>query len=284
MAEPIPTSTPQKPPQGQEDNFAGRLDVMGDLQGNTYYPDGSVSPANTESKTEQRNDAERGTVEHPNLTQQTTSQVVGNVPAMSAVEPAGSDLSRDVMTRLKAEGRWFGVVEPVRDDMMKACKKRFPNINDRRQWVYGELDRMYPPLGKAHAAGVQTTEKAQFAPSDDGSIQGLNTLPKAWPELPANASLQAEVAWVQANRLRIVTEQMGKATLVKLELALSPAPSWAALGWLETSIRSYAKFVDVAARATSSDDGESAVMKRERMAIEEMKTLLAEMDQPASGI
>ncbi len=54
-------------------------------------------------------------------------------------------------------------------------------------------------------------------------------------------------------------------------------PSWAALGWLETSIRSYAKFVDVAAKATASDDGEADVWRRERMAIEEVQALLNEM-------
>ncbi|TWU13892.1 hypothetical protein CA54_27330 [Symmachiella macrocystis] len=82
---------------------------------------------------------------------------------------------------------------------------------------------------------------------------------------------------MQANRLRIVEERLAGATLVHLEMALSPAPSWAALGWLETSIRSYAKFVDVASKATSSDDGEHGVMRRERMAIDEIKALLDEM-------
>ena len=33
--------------------------------------------------------------------------------------------------------------------------------------------------------------------------------------------------------------------------ASTPAPSMAALSWLETSIRSYAKYVDVVARALS---------------------------------
>jgi hypothetical protein len=230
----------------------------------------------------------------------TPENAMGNVPAMPAVEPVADDASTRgspaaVMSRLKSEGRWFGELEYVRDEMIKAAKAKIRDKTARQRWVYGELDRMYPPLKNGtivpksstmveSATGVQTTEKAQFAPSDDGSIQGLNTLPKAWPELPANASLQAEVAWVQANRLRIVTEQPGRATVVKLDQALSPAPSWAALGWLETSIRSYAKFVDVAAKASGSDDSESAVMKRERMSIEEMKALLAEMDQPASGI
>ena len=105
----------------------------------------------------------------------------------------------------------------------------------------------------------------------------LSPIPDAWPELPANASLASEVGWVQANRLRIVDDSPAGATVVHLEQALSPAPSWSALGWLETSIRSYAKFVDVAAKATASDDGEAGVMRRERIAIEEVRALLDEM-------
>ena len=113
--------------------------------------------------------------------------------------------------------------------------------------------------------------------SPGGQIQGLGDIPASWPVLPDNASLAAEVGWVQANRLRIVEERTAGATIVQLSRSLTPAPSWATLGWLETSIRSYAKFVDVAAKATSSDDGEAGVMRRERMAIEEGDALLAEM-------
>ena len=106
-----------------------------------------------------------------------------------------------------------------------------------------------------------------------------NSISEHWPELPSNASLSREIGWVQANRLRIVEERPGRATLIHLARSLSPAPSWAALGWLETSVRSYAKFVDVAAKVSDSDDGEAAVMRRERMAIEEVKALLDEMRQ-----
>lgn len=113
--------------------------------------------------------------------------------------------------------------------------------------------------------------------SDDGQIQGLSDLPEDWPELAENASLAMEVGWVQANRLRIVEERPGHATLIHLGRALSPAPSWGTLGWLETSIRNYAKFVDVAAKVSGSGDDESAVMCRERVAIEEVERLMAEM-------
>ena len=146
---------------------------------------------------------------------------------------------------------------------------------------------MYPPPSPPEhslSPGVTPGDNG-YTPSltnrgNDGQIRGLSDLPEGWPDLPANASLSVEVGWVQANRLRVVEDTPAGPTVVHLGQALSPAPSWAALGWLETSIRSYAKFVDVAAKATASDDGESAVMRRERMAIEEVKRLLDEMRRP----
>ncbi len=107
--------------------------------------------------------------------------------------------------------------------------------------------------------------------------QLLPAVPEHWPELPANAPMASEIGWVQANRLRVVEERPGGPTFVYLDRALTPAPSWAALGWLETSIRSYAKFVDVAAKTTASGDGEAEVWKRERIALDEVRALLEEM-------
>jgi hypothetical protein len=100
----------------------------------------------------------------------------------------------------------------------------------------------------------------------------------SWGELTANASLQAEIAWCQANRLRCVRETFDR-VVVDLSRALSPAPSYAALGWLETSIKTsiktYAKFVDVASKATSMQDDEQAEVRREQQSIEEVRRLLA---------
>ncbi len=206
--------------------------------------------------------------------------------AMSlGVSTAGATQAREVgpltvTQRLQREGRWFGGIELERDEMMRIARKQEGmSKEDAQVWVYSELDRMYPPVdacGGDSVAGSDEQVQAE-APADDGPIQGLGSIPEDWPEVPANASLASEVAWVQANRLRVVAESPGRATVVRLDLALSPAPSWAALGWLETSIRSYAKYVDVAAKATSSDSGEAEVWRRERMAIEEVSRLLDEM-------
>ena len=110
-------------------------------------------------------------------------------------------------------------------------------------------------------------------------VQGLGDIPESWGELPSNTSLQAELSWCQANRLRVVEERSSGAIRVHLERAGSPAPSWAALGWLETAIRAYAKFVDVVARSLKDEVDEQKNVKRERMQIEEMRELLAEMHE-----
>ena len=170
--------------------------------------------------------------------------------------------------------------------MMKLARKRGMSKSEAQSWVYAELDRMYPPLEKGTLSPSDgptgDPEKGTLSPSG-GQIQGLGDIPECWPELTANSSLATAIGWVQANRLRVIEERAGAATLIHLDRALSPAPSWAALGWLETSIRSYAKFVDVAARASSSDDGEAGVVRRERMAIDDVRELLEEMRADDAG-
>ena len=121
----------------------------------------------------------------------------------------------------------------------------------------------------ARTYGDETTPK--------GGIKGLDAIPKDWPKLPANVSLGVEVSWVQSNRLAVVKELPSGGVRVDLAKAYAPAPSMAALSWLETSIRSYAKFIEVAAKQASSGDDEAEFIRRERMAIGEIRSILAEM-------
>ena len=53
--------------------------------------------------------------------------------------------------------------------------------------------------------------------------------------LQCDAVRSAQIAWCQANRLRVVEEKSKGVTVVHLDRARTPAPSWSALGWLETS-------------------------------------------------
>jgi hypothetical protein len=176
-----------------------------------------------------------------------------------------------VTKRLQRDGRW-AEVEPIRNRLIKECRQQGMSKPDAQAWTYSELDRLYPPLETEWTAGSDY----HLGSAVGGNVTGLSDIPASWGELPANASLQAEVSWVQANRLRCVRETPD-CVVVDLSRALSPAPSYATLGWLETSIKTYAKFVDVAAKATSTQDDEQAEVRREIQSIEEVRKLLASM-------
>lgn len=133
------------------------------------------------------------------------------------------------------------------------------------------------PVAPPKPARDPVVQPKPIPSSDDGfSVTGLGDFPANWPDLPSNAPLAVEVSWVQANRLRCVRE-VGDRVMVDLSRALGPAPSYAALGWLETSIKTYSKFVDVAARATAGTENEAAAVKREIASIEEVRKILASM-------
>jgi len=188
-------------------------------------------------------------------------------------------VDRAALSRLwRQEGRYEEVAE-FRQQVKKATKKAWRSAG--RQWdrdelnevAWREAERAFPPLD----TGRTPATDSQSEPAHRGRVTGLGDIPVSWGELPNNASLQAEIGWCQANRLRIVEEQASGATVVHLDRAMVPAPSMAALGWLETSIRSYAKYVDVAAKATAQQQDEAELVRHERMRIEEMRGLLREM-------
>lgn len=122
------------------------------------------------------------------------------------------------------------------------------------------------------AASDQAPTAAPAAPPpSSGGVQGLGEIPGDWPVLPPNASLAAEVAWVQGNRVLVV--QDGR---VDLSRALSPAPSYAALAWLETSVLYPSKFSDVTVKASTDTQDDQEDVRREKIALADVQALLAE--------
>ena len=103
-------------------------------------------------------------------------------------------------------------------------------------------------------------------------VAGLGEIPESWPKLPANAPLSVEIAWVSANRLLV---RSGKG--VDLSRSLSPAPSYSALSWLETAILFPSKFADTLVKAPAQDEDEKEHIRREKLAIEEIRSILKEM-------
>ena len=184
--------------------------------------------------------------------------------------------SKIVLTeRLRREGRW-GKASKFKDEALKELRSKGMKRDEASEAAWEAMEQAYPPTTMAVATVDQVATKVEAVTR----VQGLSDLPASWPELPDNASLQAELSWVQSNRLRIVEETSG-ITKVHLARARTPAPSWAALGWLETSIRAYSKYIDVVAKALKDEEVEQAMVKRERLAIDEVRSLLAEMiDEP----
>jgi len=207
------------------------------------------------------------------------------------VETADAIRSR-VTARLLSDGQWTAA-EPVRDQLMREARQAGLSKDDAKRQAYSALDERFPPRDKSsnrgenesrgdaggvdyptarnNVAGVQSPAHATEA-----AVTGLSDVPDSWPTLPPNATLAQEIQWVQANRLSVVRD-LGDHAIVDLSRAMSPAPSWAALGWLETSIRAYSKFVDVAAKASAHVEDERDMIRRERMAIDEIRSLLTEM-------
>ena len=209
---------------------------------------------------------------------QTQDENSGDVPPTSD-DNAPSSENHPREPRYAASSRWrregrSHEVAAFRDDcraeyeeMHPGCKRR-----DAHDYAWDKAIATYPPGDYV----PPTKPETPAPPADTGQVRGLSDIPSSWPTLPDNASLPAEVGWVQAQRLRIV-EDTGSAVIVHLDRAGAPAPSHAALGWLETSIRSYAKFVDVVARSLSTAVDEDEHVRREKLAIEDMRALLAEM-------
>lgn len=140
------------------------------------------------------------------------------------------------------------------------------NRKDAIAYASREVDSPAPdPLPVADVPTLET-------PAVDGSgLAGLGDLPSNWPTLPPNAALAIEVGWVQANRLRVV-----QGGAVDLSRSLGPAPSYAALAWLETSTLYPAKWADVCVRATQDAQDDQQDVRRERVALVEVQGLLGE--------
>ena len=195
----------------------------------------------------------------------------------------------EVTRNWQRDGRWTEI-EPQRDELMRIARRSGLEKEAARMEVYAKLLELYPQRetqehreesredegGVANPAARNDGAGGNTHARDEAAVTGLDAIPDSWPTLPPNATLSAEISWVQANRLSVVRD-LGDRAIVDLSKAMSPAPSWAALGWLETSIRAYAKFVDVAAKASAHVEDERDMVRRERLAIDEIRGLLAEM-------
>ena len=108
----------------------------------------------------------------------------------------------------RQEGRYEEIAE-FRQQVKEATKKAWRSAG--RHWDRDELNevawqeaaRAFPPLDTEGMPGTDSQSESAHR----GRVQGLGDIPASWGTLPANASLQSELNWVQANRLLIVEER-----------------------------------------------------------------------------
>jgi hypothetical protein len=172
----------------------------------------------------------------------------------------------DLTDRLRREGRW-AEASKFKDTALVDFRASGMKRDEAGVAAWAATAEAYPPLPVA------------AADPPEAGVSGLGDLPADWPVLPANATLQADVSWVIANRLLVRDGDR-----VDLARALAPAPSYAALSWLETSILFPAKFADISVKATSQQADEHEHVQRERLAIDEIRSLLAEMVDDDSSL
>lgn len=216
------------------------------------------------------------------------SAATGPLATEATANPPREESQADATRRWRATG----VAEQVavyRDRMREEYRANHPKAKRREAHEYAWACALaaFPPPGvepvvepapepetleiPAPEPEPAPTIVDKSPPPDDG-VAGLGELPADWGTLPANASLQAEISWVTANRLR-VRDGNG----VDLSRALSPAPSYSALSWLETSILFPSKFADISVKATQNQEDEAQHVRREKLAIEEVRSILKEM-------
>ena len=218
----------------------------------------------------------------------------------TSVAAPNDDLSAAEVARRKrtwavAGNRWIregrrAEVDAFREIVRLECQARGMSRLEALHHSWAAAMAAFPPKGEmpgivaipvkpqTEPAPSAKADPAETAGTADAAPVGLYTIPADWPLLPANASLAADIAWVQSNRLAMVEERPGgKPTRVHLNRAHEPAPSRAALGWLETSVRSYGKYVDVAARAASAQVDAQEQVQHERLALDAVRALLNEM-------
>ena len=220
------------------------------------------------------------------------------------------DLKSQVTKRLRADKRW-AEAEPIRDRLMREARETGLSKEAAQVSIYQQLDAMFPPIVQETTETPETTieesnndnqvlnrtsegdvvnhedqrdereaaavvESPARPRSSDSTVDGLGKIPASWPQLPSNATLSQEVQWVLANRIQVIKET-NDGIVVDLSKALSPAPSYATLGWLETSIRAFAKFVDVSTKASANSQDDADKVKREKLEIAEIRELLGQM-------
>lgn len=200
-----------------------------------------------------------------------------------------------LMKRLQSEGR-SRMAGDFREEVRKACRQRGLTPADSVLTAWAEMERNYPPLKKSEqpAAAATVDEPPEPVSQDHApvvvAVSGPNKepdkpiwvrIPPEWGELPKTAKRVDEVEWVHQNWF-LCREVRPSGTRTKLSRAQGPAPSWGAVGLMETTVMNPQKFEnEVYAREMkgTEEDEDGEAIKREKKSIAEIDTILQRMEE-----
>lgn len=182
----------------------------------------------------------------------------------------------ELTERLRAEGRW-AEASNFRETARADFRAKKMSRQDAVEAAWEAMAEAYPPLSVAEA------------PANPGALEAAATHapPVPWPDLPTDADFGEEVRWVHQQYIRIV-EEGPRGRVIHWDRASVKPPSTGACSLARWAAENRTAFYkDMLPRIMAKvDDGaeEEANIRRERMAIEEIRGLLAEMlqDSPDS--
>lgn len=281
---PKPATRPKSNSQAGEPAEAqgARSDSRAGARGQTYEQDDNADNQDADDSTQESIDTE-GKVNEGQVTPAADGGDGGSpVQSPTREESPGEACRRWVREGIEATVAAFrdrARAEYIADH--PGCKRRDAHDYAWRRALatFPAPGTVVPPIEEIESVAVipePVPVPAEAEPPAPDGLAGLGEIPDSWPALLPNAALPIEVQWVQASRVRV-----RDGNRVDLSRALSPAPSHAALAWLETAILFPAKWADIVARATSAQVDEREHARRERLALDAVADLLSEM-QPAS--
>jgi hypothetical protein len=187
--------------------------------------------------------------------------------------------------RLSSDPRWEEA-KAFKLECYNACikAKMDPGLASLHSWL--ETDKAFPPLAESASVPVvrgvaRSMKKAGVSAPEMAAPENPLAIPESWGALPEKAPFRSEVEWVYQNFSLIVERTTSGADRLRLDRALSPAPSTGTIGLAENAMN-YRKsfFESVVPKVLGGLDGEGGeTTVRERRGIEEIRGVLAQLKE-----
>jgi len=185
------------------------------------------------------------------------------------------------------------------EEIRKTFKEQ--GVSDSVGAAWDEVERMFPPLSEeeirdlaARKAEREAAAKEEAAagerrgagkqPDRQQAVAVRPRLPEGWGVVPATAKYREEVEWVRQNHF-LAIRHLPSGDRLDLGKCQSMAPSMYAVSLLEWAMKNeHAFFKDVVPRImlTEDDTGDTQVIRREKVAIEEVGRILEGLREGAA--